>query len=171
MDDRHIRNQVYTHSHLIQQFWSRWRKEYLTALRKFHRSTGHNEQVINKGDVVVIHDNTSRMQWKLAVVEDLIKGNDGLVWAAHIKTANCRTTRPIVKLYLLEVAGNDNHSQREVATDHTDEVITDANFPAEVDTSSRQPKIRARRNAATKALRKIKEWTNVPCCPPEDVEN
>ena len=172
MDDQHIRNQANTHSHLIQQFWSRWRKEYLTALREFHRSTRHNEQVINKGDVVVVHDNTSRMQWKLAVVEDLIKGNDGLVRAAHIRTANCRTTRPIVKLYPLEVAGNDNQSQRrEVATDHTDEITTDANCPAEVDTSSGQPKIRARRNAATKALRKIKEWTNVPCCPPEDVEN
>ena len=172
MDDQRMRNQVNTHSHIIQQFWSRWRKEYLTALREFHRSTGHNEQVINKGDVVMVHDNTSRMQWKLAVVEELIRGNDGFVRAAHIRTDNYRTTRPIVKLYPLEVTSSVNQSQgREEATDHISEISTDANCPAEVDTSSEQPKICRKRNAAIKAMRKIKEWTNVPCCPPEDVEN
>ena len=172
MDDQRMRNKVNTHSHIIQQFWSRWRKEYLTALREFHRSTGHNEQVINKGDVVMVHDNTSRMQWKLAVVEELIRGNDGFVRAAHIRTDNYRTTRPIVKLYPLEVTSSVNQSQgREEATDHISEISTDANCPAEVDTSSEQPKICRKRNAAIKAMRKIKEWTNVPCCPPEDVEN
>ena len=172
VDGRHMRSQVDTHSHLIQQFWSRWRKEYLTALREFHKSTGHNKQVIKKGDVVVVQDDTPRIRWKLAVVESLIEGNDGLVRAAHIRTDKCRTTRPIVKLYPLEVVSNDNEPQEHQHTSgHIDEVTTEANSPAVVDSTLNRPNVRPRRNAATKALRKMKEWTNVPCRPPEDVEN
>ena len=57
--------------------------------------------------VVVVHDDTPRLQWKLAVVEELIEGKDGLVHAAHMRTATCKTTRPIVKLYPLEVSSNE----------------------------------------------------------------
>ena len=42
------------------------------------------------------------------MVEDLIEGNNGLVRAAHIKMSNSRTTRPIVKLYLLEILSDEN---------------------------------------------------------------
>ena len=85
----------------------------------------------------MVPDNASRMQWKLAGVEDLIKGNDRLVQAALIRTNNCRTMRPIVKLYQLEFTDNDNQSQgREVAPHYIDEITTNANCPAEVDTSS-----------------------------------
>ena len=42
-------------------------------------------------------------------MEDLIKGNDGLFQATHVRTENYRTTRPIVKLYLLEVSSCDQH--------------------------------------------------------------
>ena len=37
------------------------------------------------GDVVIVHDEKYRMQWKLALVEGLIKEGDDLVRAAHIK--------------------------------------------------------------------------------------
>ena len=47
----------------------------------------------------------------------------------------------------------------------------DVDCPAELDLSSGQPNVRTRRVAATKALRKMMEWTDVLSCPPEDVEN
>ena len=50
----------------------------------------------------MIHDDIPRLRWKLAIIEDVIKSNDGLVHAAHIKTGNCRTTRPIVKLHTVK---------------------------------------------------------------------
>ena len=59
------------------------------------------------GDVVIVHDKESRIRWKLALVERLIKGGDNLVHAAHIRIGNYRTTRPIVKLYPLEVSSPD----------------------------------------------------------------
>ena len=102
-----MRKQVDRHRQLIGHFWSCWKREYLTSLREFNKITGHNKQAIRKGDVVIIHDDKPRLQWKLAVVEDLIKGNDGLIRAAHIRTDNVKTTRPIVKLYPLEVSSNE----------------------------------------------------------------
>jgi len=55
--------------------------EYLISLREFHKTSvsGHNKIVIKKGDAVIVHDDKSRFHWRLAVVEDLIEGKDGLV--------------------------------------------------------------------------------------------
>jgi hypothetical protein len=88
---------------LIDRFREKWRHEYLTALREHHQTTGTNIQTILAGDVVQIHDEKPRSQWKLAVVEELITGRDGLTRAAKIRTKNGVTNRAIVKLYPLEV--------------------------------------------------------------------
>jgi transposase InsO family protein len=57
---------------ILQHFWSRWKAEYLTSLREFHKTTGKNNQTIRVGEVVLIHDDSPRIKWKLAVIEDLI---------------------------------------------------------------------------------------------------
>ena len=85
-----------------------WRSEYLTALREYHKTTGSNEESIRVGDVVQIHDEGPRIRWKLAVVQELMTGNDGSVHAAKVKTKNGFTMRPIVKLYPLETVTSDN---------------------------------------------------------------
>jgi transposase InsO family protein len=100
------RDKVVTHT--ISQFWNRWRTEYLLALREQHRSAGSNNQRIRVGDVVLIHDDGPRIRWKLAVVEHLIHGNDGLCRAATVRTTSGVTSRPIVKLYPLEVNETDS---------------------------------------------------------------
>ena len=43
-------------SFLLNHFQSRWKHEYLTSLREFHRSQGNNNQSVKVGDVVQIHD-------------------------------------------------------------------------------------------------------------------
>ncbi|XP_052255015.1 uncharacterized protein LOC127860777 [Dreissena polymorpha] len=89
---------------LIQQFYRRWKTEYLTSLREHHRMSGSNTQTINTGDVVQIHDDGPRCRWKLAVVVDVVTGRDGHVRAAKVRTSNgLYTLRPIAKLYPLEV--------------------------------------------------------------------
>ena len=92
---------------LIEQFHVRWRREYLTGLREQRRETGRNLQTISIGDVVQIHDDGPRIGWKLAVVEDVVRGNDGLVRAAKLRTSTGVTNRPIVRLYPLEVTSRD----------------------------------------------------------------
>ncbi|XP_052268588.1 uncharacterized protein LOC127869969 [Dreissena polymorpha] len=89
---------------LIQQFYRRWKTEYLTSLREHHRMSGSNTQTINTGDVVQIHDDGPRCRWKLAVVVDVVTGRDGHIRAAKVRTSNgLYTLRPIAKLYPLEV--------------------------------------------------------------------
>ena len=50
-----------------------------------------------------IHDDGPRLSWRLAVIEELITANDGLVRAAIVRTSASRTNCPIVKPYPLEV--------------------------------------------------------------------
>ena len=89
---------------LIDHYWQRWKHEYLTSLREYQRSNGTNKQMIRVGDVVIVQDDfIPRLQWNLAVVDELLTGNDGFSRAARIRTVKGITTRPIVKLYPLEV--------------------------------------------------------------------
>ena len=92
----------------------------MTSLREFHRATGHNKQVIKKVDIVVVHDDTPRINWKLAVIEDLIAGNDRLARAANIRTAQGRTNIPISKLCPLEVSSNEPQPENIVEPHSTD---------------------------------------------------
>ena len=92
------------HTRLLQSFQLRWRREYLTALREFHKATGSNRQRIKQGDVVLIHDDGPRIRWRLGVVDNLITGSDGFVRAANVRTSTNVTNRPITRLYPLEVS-------------------------------------------------------------------
>jgi len=94
-----LRNKVDRQDILLKHFQFRWRKEYLTSLREVHRTTGTTEQTIKIGEVVQIHDDTPRHQWKLGVIEELVKGNDGFIRSVTVRTARGRTNRPIVRLY------------------------------------------------------------------------
>ena len=91
---------------ILQRFWNSWRHEYLTSLREFHKTTGTNKQFIKKGEVVLVHDDTHRSTWKLAVIESLIEGGDALVRAANIRASTGCTNRPITKLYPLEISAD-----------------------------------------------------------------
>ena len=93
----------------LAHFWARWRNEYLADLREYHRSKpGTNLRVIEIGDVVTVHeDNKKRGSWKMAVVEELVKGKDNVVRGAIVrvitKGKQVRMSRPIQKLYPIEV--------------------------------------------------------------------
>ncbi|XP_028394458.1 uncharacterized protein LOC114518652 [Dendronephthya gigantea] len=158
-------------SHLIQHFWKRWRQEYLTSLREFHRTTGNNTTEICVGDVVQVHDDTKRINWRLAVVESLIKGGDGLVRAANIKTSTGRTNRPITKLYPLEVRSNSTATEETQTTfdkDLDEENPSTNPQPHDVTGGKSSRPVRAK---AQQAKEKLKHWTSILSRPPEDVMN
>ena len=66
--------------------------------------------------MVLIQDDTPHIDWRLAVIEELIVGNDGLVRAAHIRTAQGKTNKPIFKLCPLEVSSNEESQTESVET-------------------------------------------------------
>ena len=101
--DSLLRKRAKTQALIMKHFWVRWKQEYLTSLREFHRTTGRNDQNVNVGDVVLVHDDTPRLHWKLAVIKEVVKGKDGLIRSAVIRTTNGVTNRPITKLYPMEI--------------------------------------------------------------------
>ena len=52
---------------------------------------------------MLVHNEGPRSSWKLAVVEEVIRGGDGLVRAAHIRTSTGYSKRPVNELYPLEI--------------------------------------------------------------------
>lgn len=155
---------------LLTHFSTRWKHEYLTSLREFHRTSGNNNQEIKVGDVVLVHDDSPRISWKMAIVEELIVGRDGLVRAANIRTCNGKTNRPIVKLYPLEVT-----SSGEVALSDPPQTENTAGNPKMSGTNSQHvtdsAHTRPVRDSARKARNKLAKWTNYLLVPPEDVGN
>lgn len=101
---------------ILDHFWKRWRQEYLLELRTSHRldyKKGDKVKTISIGQVVLIHDeNHPRGLWKLALVEELIKGSDGQVRGARVRTQSgldrsVILNRPVQHLYPLEVASEN----------------------------------------------------------------
>ena len=83
MCESRTKSQLNTHftrrCNLIYHFSNRWKLEYLTSLREYHRHTGNNRQEIKVGDVVQIHNDTHRNQWKLGIIDKLFTGEDNRV--------------------------------------------------------------------------------------------
>ena len=72
---------------MINHFWQRWRKEYLTSLRE-RQKIGKQKKCrnIRVGDVVLIFDDKQpRHLWKLGKVENLVGSSDGAIRGAEVK--------------------------------------------------------------------------------------
>ena len=150
-----VKHRARVHATIIKHFWSRWRNEYLTALRETHKSTGNNEQHVNVGDVVLVHNDSTRVHWRLAVIESLNKGADGLVRSANIRTATGRTNRPIARLYPLEVTAATEATAKSVPPEKTSEIPIEDHFKRPV------------REAARRGKENIKQWTTTLRAPPQ----
>ena len=120
---------------IINQFWHKWKHEYLTSLREYHQNTGSGSHRIRAGDVVLVHDDLPRTSWTLAIVDKLNTGGDGIARSAVIRTKNGLTSRPVTKLYPLEVPPSE----------------------ADVEDSSDNDSERLCRKAKRKAIEKIKK--------------
>jgi len=99
--------------HLANEFWNRWRKEFITTLqpRQKWNDAKRNFQV---NDVVLVKDeHLPRNQWPLARVAKIFEDpKDNLVRRVELVTQTSRSVmRPICKLVLLlegEVKGDTN---------------------------------------------------------------
>ena len=155
-----IIREAFTHqAQILQHFKGCWKQEYLTALREFYKVKGTcAPQTIKTGDVVLIHDDSPRFTWKMAVIKGLIKGNDGYVRAVEVKTNSGRTNRPISKLYPLEISTGENETVTELKNDDDEHPPLMTQRPI--------------RRSAAKAKENISEWSKEILGPaPEDVEN
>ena len=100
--------------YLVEQFWSRWKREYLlnVSLRQKWHLPRRNLKV---NDLVIIKDDMlARNEWRLGRVIDVTEGSDGLVRRVKVLVGDRNLTgkghytfkasimeRPIQKLVLL----------------------------------------------------------------------
>ena len=89
-------------------FWNRWRHEYLTDLREYHKGKYEGQlRTVNVEDVVIVYEeNVKQGFWKIGKVEEVIQGRDGVVRGAKVgvitKGKLVVINRPVQKLYPLE---------------------------------------------------------------------
>ena len=98
----------------LSHFWKRWHTEYLSGLREEHKLKQAEPNTICKGDIVIVQDenNPKRNTWKIAIVEQLVKGKDGETRGAKVRKASRKgkpeiLNRPLQKLYPLEIHCSD----------------------------------------------------------------
>ena len=98
----------------VAHFWKRWHREYLIDLRETHKlSKTKKGPTVSVGDVVLVEEaNTKRNEWKLGRVEKTIKGKDGVIRGAEVKTRSGRIARPVQKLYPLEINGGGEEEEK-----------------------------------------------------------
>lgn len=147
-------------SKTVDDFWKRWRDEYLLELREAHRqfqSAGGSPTSIAMGDTVIVHEENHPMGlWRLGRVRELIQGVDGNVRGALVRVqsggGHSTIRRPVQRLYPLEVREDVEESQENVPPDNdlANRSPEDSMSTMENVESSTQP----RRQASTEAQRR-----------------
>ena len=95
---------------VLKNFTDQWRKEYLLSIRESSRVQNNSSNVVKAGDIVILkNEKTSRIYWKLAKVENLLRSKDEVIRSAEVRVLsndNKKTVvlrRPIQHLIPLEV--------------------------------------------------------------------
>ena len=85
--DLYLRKRWRRAQHLANEFWSRWKREFLQSLQSRYKCapTRRNLQV---DDIVIVKDdNMPRNRWKLARVQETYPDGDGLVRKVKVAVA------------------------------------------------------------------------------------
>ena len=87
---------------LLHDFKQRFYHEYLTSLRE--RSVKQRNKGIapKEGDVVLVHEDTPRIKWKMGRIMNLLPGTDGIVRTVKLKIGRNISVRPVARLYPIE---------------------------------------------------------------------
>ena len=143
---------------------------YLTVLRESHKASGNNNQTIKVGDIVLIHEYIPLINCKLAMIEELITGNNGLTRAANLRTASGWTNRLIVRIYQLEVTAGTRSA--DVVAEDEEGKTTDGMEKREESevTLTTTPNTPLVRESAKRAREQMMKWSKILSVPPEDVE-
>ena len=76
--------------HLVNEFWCRWKKEFLQNLQSRHKWV-HPKREAQVGDVVIVKDdNTPRNQWLMGRITDTFPSEDGFVRKVKLVIADAK---------------------------------------------------------------------------------
>ena len=92
--------------YLANQFWSRWRKEFLPTLQTRGKWTAPQRSLCIDDVVLMMDDALPRCNWPMARVTATYPGEDGLVRKVQVTTKDSSYDRPVHKLVLLMAQGS-----------------------------------------------------------------
>ncbi|XP_058443569.1 uncharacterized protein LOC131425583 [Malaya genurostris] len=92
---------------LADVLWQRWIKEYIPLVN--HRTKWfEDKESIKVGELVFIIDGDNWRTWVRGIVEHVIRGQDGRIRQAMVRTSKGVFRRPVSKLALLEIKGKSD---------------------------------------------------------------
>ena len=92
---------------IAQDFWSRWKKEYLGELQKRQKWCLDQPSLV-QGDIVLIDDPTTpRTHWPVATVTAVKHSADGRVRSVTVRNAYTTLDRPVNKIVKLFTPDNE----------------------------------------------------------------
>ncbi|XP_074033764.1 uncharacterized protein [Leptinotarsa decemlineata] len=87
---------------IVQHFWSRWTKEYVSNLQTRVKWKMQHPQLIKIGLMVLVkEDGLPPLKWKMGRILQIHKGIDGVIRSVTIKTTTGELKRPVVKICIL----------------------------------------------------------------------
>jgi hypothetical protein len=145
------KRQKYLHI-TLERAWNLWKTQYLLELnanRKGNNCGRHPKE----GDIVLIHSETPRLNWQIAKINKLIKGNDENIRLAELNTGNGVLIRAINKLYPLEINDDETLDKQVVSKEvNNEETVKLSEIPQTQDDNSKK---RKGRKAAIEASKRI----------------
>ena len=94
---------------VVDHYWKRWSKDYLTTLRNYELSIKRNMSKPNVNDIVIIHqDKVPRYKWRLGRILELCPGRDGNVRSVKLVVGGTRNIvkRPVNALLPIETSNS-----------------------------------------------------------------
>lgn len=89
---------------LMQQFWRKWSREYLTTLYQRYKWTKITPEP-KVGDVVLVkEDDLPPSKWLFGLIEEKHPGPDNITRVVTLRCKNTKLVRPVSKLCILPVA-------------------------------------------------------------------
>ncbi|XP_055633231.1 uncharacterized protein LOC129773617 [Toxorhynchites rutilus septentrionalis] len=111
-----LRDQYKRSQWLAKAFWKRWLLEYLPLINK--RSKWHEErEPIQEGEIVYMADDDNRRNWLRGIVVEVIRGLDGRIRQAVIRTTKGTYRRPVAKLAVPEIRNRKSGCSQEFSPD------------------------------------------------------
>ena len=125
--DNHVVNKQFEKvTKIISEAWRAWKNIYMLNLKDIEKVNYPTKSkglfIPNKGDVVLLMDESPRCQWLLGRILEIIEGRDGGGRVAKLKTLNGILYRPLIKLSYLESCPFSN-----VANDDCPPTVTAVN--------------------------------------------
>ena len=83
--EKSIKEKWILRQQIIENFWSAWKREYLTNLREFHSTTQRRENLKENECVLVLTEKITKNDWPIGAINQLLRGRDGLVRSVEIR--------------------------------------------------------------------------------------